>query len=321
MHEKQANPEIWDIIILGGGPAGLTAGLYAARGDMTTLLIEKMVAGGQAATTEWVDNYPGFPEGIGGPELSNMMEEHAVRFGLQMRNEAVLALKSEDGDPKTFRIKTDQGRYRGLAVIIALGTEWSKLGVDGEERLRGLGVSYCATCDAPFFRDQDVVVVGGGDTAVEEGTYLAKMVNKVSIVHRRDRLRASQVIQQRAFANPKIEFIWDTVVEAVEGEEAVERLRLRDVKTGKTWHKPCAGVFIFVGQIPNTQILRDTVATDEWGYILTDDRMRTSVEGIFACGDVRQKLLRQIVTACGDGATAAFAAQQYVEQLKGTAYD
>jgi thioredoxin reductase (NADPH) len=311
----------WDIVIVGGGPAGLTAGLYAARGAMKTLLIERLAAGGQAATTEWVDNYPGFPEGISGPELSQKMEEHAVRFGLQVHHGEVQGLEVLDGNRRSFQVKTSAGIREAMAVVLALGADWRKLGVPGEESFRGKGVSYCATCDGPFFRDQEVVVVGGGDTAVEEGTYLTKHASKVSIVHRRDRLRASPIIQERAMSNSKVEFIWNSVVDAIEGENGVERLRLRDVKTGRTWEKPCAGVFIFVGTIPNTQFLRGIVDMDEQGYILAGDEMRTSVEGIFACGDCRKKLLRQVITACGEGATAAFAAQHYVERLKGTAYE
>jgi|Deesub1362B_J571_1020462.scaffolds.fasta_scaffold02174_5 thioredoxin reductase (NADPH) len=313
--------ELWDILILGGGPAGLTAGLYAARGDMRALLLEKLVAGGQAATTEWIENYPGFPEGISGPELAQKMEEQAVRFGLQVAHEEVQGLEVVEGDPRSFRVRTDRGVHQALAVILALGADWRELGVPGEEEFRGRGVSYCATCDGPFFRDQEVLVVGGGDTAVEEGIYLAKFARKVHIVHRRDRLRASALIQKRAFENPKVDFIWSTVVESIEGSQQVEKVRLKDLKTGNSWEKDCAGVFIFVGTTPNTQFLAGIVEMDERGYILTDEDMRTSVDGIFACGDARKKLLRQVITACGEGATAAFAAQQYVEKLKGTAYE
>jgi thioredoxin reductase (NADPH) len=313
--------EGWDTIILGGGPAGLTAGLYATRGGMKTLLVEKEVSGGQAATTDWVDNYPGFHEGISGIELSQRMEEHAVRFGLEIINAEAKALQSLEGERPAFRITTDQGNFEGLSIILSPGAHWNELGVPGEAEFRGKGVSYCATCDGPFFQDQDVVVVGGGDTAVEEGTYLTKMARKVTIVHRRDRLRATAIIQKRAFDNPKIDFIWNAVVEGIEGDMGVERLRLKDVSTGDSWERPCDGVFIFIGMVPNTQFLKGVVEMDDRGYILSDEDMRTSVEGIFACGDARKKLLRQIVTACGEGATAAFAAQHYVEHLKGTAYE
>lgn len=312
---------LWDIIILGGGPAGYTAGLYAARAGMKTLLIEKLVAGGQAATTEWVDNYPGFPEGISGPELSQKFEAHALRYGVTAVNEVVTAIEAPPEAGQPFQVETDAGLHSGLALIAALGAEWKKLGVPGEDRFRGMGVSYCATCDGPFYQDEAVAVVGGGDTAVEESTYLTKIVKKVTIIHRRDRLRATQVIQERAFADPKIDFVWDTVVESIEGDDGFEKLRLRNVKTQETWEMPCAGVFIFVGMEPNTRVLQGLVDLDDNGYILTDENLQTSVSGIFACGDARQKMLRQIVTACGEGATAAYAAQHYVDRIKGRSYD
>ncbi len=319
MAQAPQDPQ-WDILILGGGPAGLTAGLYAARGAMRTLLIERLVAGGQAATTEWVDNYPGFPEGISGVELSRRMEEQATRFGLKTSREEATALRPLDTQPRSFEVATDQGVHRALSVIIAMGADYARLGVPGEEEFRGRGVSYCATCDGPFFRDQEVLVVGGGDSAVEEGIYLTKYASRVTVVHRRDRLRASPVIQERAFANPKMEFLWNSVVEAIEGDQGVERVRLRDLRTGRAWERQCAGVFMFVGTVPNTQFLRGLVEMDERGYIVTDEDMMTSVRGLFACGDARRKLLRQVVTACGEGATAAFAAQRYVEELRGTSY-
>lgn len=313
--------EVWDTIILGGGPAGFTAGMYATRSGMSALLIEKLVPGGQAATTEWVDNYPGFPEGISGPDLSKKFEEHALRFGLRVANEEITGLELPAAPGQPFRVITDEGGYQGLSLILALGADWRKLGVPGEDQFRGMGVSYCATCDGPFYQDLEVVVVGGGDTAVEESTYLTKIVSKVTIVHRRDRLRATRVIQDRAFADPKIEFIWDTVVESIEGENGVEKIRLRNVKTGEIREKQCSGIFIFVGTVPSTGFLKGLVEMDERGYVLSDGNMKTSVDGIFVCGDARKKLFRQIITACGEGATAAFAARHYVDELKGTAYD
>ena len=313
--------ELWDIIILGGGPAGLTAGLYAARGAMDTLLIEKFVAGGQAAVTETIDNYPGFPEGVLGPELSGKMEEQAVRFGLKIKSENVQSLEIVEGSQRTFVVTTDRGAYKALSVVVATGADWRKLGAPGEEQFRGRGVSYCATCDGPFFRNQEVFVVGGGDTAVEEGEYLTKHADKVTIVHRRDRLRASPIIQKKAKSNPKIRFLMNTVVDAIEGENGVEKLKLRDVTDDRVWEEPCAGIFVFVGTIPNTQFLQGVVDMDKTGYILSDENMKTSQDGIYVCGDARKKLLRQVITACGEGATAAYAAQHYVELLKGTAYE
>jgi thioredoxin reductase (NADPH) len=313
--------DVWDTMILGGGPGGFSAGMYATRGGMSTLLIEKLVPGGQAATTEWVDNYPGFPDGISGPDLSKKFEEHALRFGLRVANEEITGVELPETPGEPFRVVTDQSAYQGRSIILALGADWNKLGVPGEDKFRGMGVSYCATCDGPFYQDLEIVVVGGGDTAVEESTYLTKIVSKVTIVHRRDRLRATQIIQDRAFADPKIEFIWDTAVEAIEGENGVEKIRLRSLKTGEVWEKSCAGVFIFVGTVPNTLFLKGIVEMDEQGYILSDNDMKTSVNGIFVCGDARKKLFRQIVTACGEGATAAFAARHYVDELKGTSYE
>jgi len=312
--------ELWDVVIIGGGPAGFTAGMYATRSGMTTLLIEKLVAGGQAATTEWVDNYPGFPEGISGPELSHKFEEHALRFGLQVLNEEVLKIEFSDAPGTPFRVITDQSDHQALSIIVSVGADWNKLGVPGEDKFRGMGVSYCATCDGPFYQDQEVVVVGGGDTAVEESTYLTKIVSRLTLVHRRDRLRAAKIIQDRAFADPKIEFVWNTIVEAIEGESSVEKVRLKNLTTGRVWEKQCAGIFIFAGTVPNTGFLKGILDMDDRGYILTDEDMRTSVTGIFACGDARKKLLRQIVTACGEGATAAFSAGHYVNEVKGTAY-
>jgi thioredoxin reductase (NADPH) len=322
MGSGDTGQNILDVLILGGGPAGLTAGLYACRAEMEVLLLERLIAGGQAATTDRVENYPGFPEGISGPELSQRMEEHAVRFGLKIATEEARELRWHQQDGKrVFELVTDQGSHMALAVIVALGAEWRKLGVPGEDEFRGRGVSYCATCDGPFFKDQEVVVVGGGDTAVEEGIYLTKMARRVTVVHRRDRLRAAPIIQKKAFSNPKMEFIWNSVVESIEGDGEVKGVILRDLKTGKRWQRPCDGIFIFVGTVPNTQFLKGLVEMDEQGYIITDEDMRTSVDGIFACGDARKKLLRQIITACGEGATAAFAAQRYVEKIKGTAYE
>ncbi len=307
----------YDVVIIGGGPGGLTAGLYAARGDMKTLLLEKLLPGGQAATTYWIDNYPGFPEGVSGPQLMMAMKDQAERFGLEIKTDDVSGLEPvEDG----FSIRGGAGVYTAHAVIIASGATVAKLGVPGEEKLRGKGVSYCATCDGAFFRDEDLVVVGGGDAAVEEGMFLTKFAKKVYVVHRRDRLRAAKAIQERAFQNDRMTFIWDSVVEEILGDQNVEGVRLKNLKTGETRELSCKGVFIYVGNIPNSQFLKGKVEMDERGYILTDNDMATSWKGVFACGDVRKKALRQVVTACGEGAAAAFSAQQFVEEKKGIAY-
>ena len=317
--DRQVN--VYDIVIVGGGPGGLTAGIYAARAKMKTLLLEKIMVGGQAAITETIENYPGFPDGIGGLELTDRMKEQAAKFGLEFIDDEVREIKGETFEAgKGFIISTDGEEYRTLAIVIATGAQPSNLHVPGEKRLTGKGVSYCATCDGPFFRDQDIVVVGGGDTAVEEALFLTKFGKKVYLVHRRDRLRATKILQERAFANPRIEVIWDSVLTEIVGKATVEGARVKNLKTENETMIPAKGVFVFVGIVPNTSFLHDLVEIDQNGYIITDDNMRTSEEGVFACGDARKKLLRQVITACGEGATAAFAAQHYVEELKGVAY-
>jgi len=285
---------------------------------MDTLLIEKAMPGGQAVLTEIIENYPGFPEGISGPELMQKIEEQAVRFGLKIEYGEVEEVKIQEDKVKIVRINNQE--YRTLTIILTSGAEASKLGVPGEEKLRGRGVSYCATCDAPFFKDQKIVVIGGGDTAIEEALYLTKFVREVTIIHRRDRLRATKILQERVFANKKINFVWDSVVTKILGKEKVEGVLIQNKKTGEEKEISCQGVFVFVGNVPNSKFLNESIKLDLKGYILTDDNMMTSQEGIYACGDVRKKILRQVVTACGEGATAAFAAQKYIEELKGVSY-
>lgn len=309
---------IYDAIIIGGGPAGLTAGIYLSRARMDTLLIEKALPGGQAILTEIIENYPGFPHGIAGPELMQKMEEQAVRFGLKIEYGEVEEVKIKEDKIKIVRINNQE--YKTLTIILASGAEASKLEVPGEEELRGRGVSYCATCDAPFFKHQKIVVVGGGDTAIEEALYLTKFVWEVTIIHRRNRLRATKILQERVFANKKINFTWDSVVTKVLGNEKVEGVLIQNKKTGEEKEIPCQGVFVFVGNVPNSKFLNELIKLDQKGYILTDDNMMTSQEGIYACGDVRKKILRQVITACGEGATAAFAAQKYIEEIKGISY-
>jgi len=317
--KKEIKEEIiYDVIIIGGGPAGLTAGIYLSRARMDTLLIEKALPGGQAILTEIIENYPGFPHGIAGPELMQKMEEQAVRFGLKIEYGEVEEVKIKEDKVKIVRINNQE--YKTLTIILASGAEASKLEVPGEEELRGRGVSYCATCDAPFFKHQKIVVAGGGDTAIEEALYLTKFVWEVTIIHRRDRLRATKILQERVFANKKINFAWDSVVTRVLGNEKVEGVLIQNKKTGEEKEIPCQGVFVFVGNIPNSNFLKELVKLGKKGYILTDDNMMTSQEGIYACGDVRKKILRQVVTACGEGATASFAAQKYIEEIKGVSY-
>jgi thioredoxin reductase (NADPH) len=303
---------LYDLIIIGGGPAGLTAGLYATRARLKTLLVEKMFLGGQAASTYLIENYPGFPEGILGPDLTQAMEKQAKRFGLEVINGEV---KSINPRQKFWEVGMDEQNFLTKTIIVASGVEPVKLGIPGEEELRGRGVSYCATCDGPFFKDQEVGVIGGGDSAVDEAIYLTRFARKVYLIHRRDSLRAAKILQERARQNEKITIFWDTVATKILGQEGVEGLELKNVKTQETKLLPVKGVFFYVGLRPMTNFLKDLIRLDERGYILTDENMATSAPGIFAAGDVRQKLLRQVTTAVGDGATAAFAVERYLENL------
>ncbi|SHI73186.1 thioredoxin-disulfide reductase [Desulfofundulus thermosubterraneus] len=302
---------MYDVAIIGGGPAGLTAGIYAARAKLKSLLIERGMTGGLAATTEFIENYPGFSEGIGGPELMNRMEAQARRFGLEILNSNVEALKKEN---LNFIIKTEDTEFTARTVIVATGAQPQRLNVRGEETFHGRGVSYCATCDGAFFKDKHVAVVGGGDAAVEEAMFLTKFATRVFIIHRRGELRATKIVQERARQNPRIEFIWHSVVEEITGNEIVTGVRIKDVRTGQTSELPVNGVFIYIGYSPNSSIVKELVKLDERGYILTDANMQTSCPGLFAAGDVRQKSLRQVVTAVADGAIAAVSAEKYLEQ-------
>ncbi len=299
-----------DLIIVGGGPAGLTAGLYATRSRIDTLLLEKLTPGGQVVTTALVENYPGFEKGISGPELVAKMEKQARRFGLKVEIRQVDRIALEGGLKKVI---ADDREWLAKAIIVATGAEPSRLGVPGEEELRGRGVSYCATCDGPFFRDKEVVVIGGGDSAVEEAVYLTRFAKRVRIIHRRDQLRAAKVSQERAFSNEKVEVVWDTVVTRINGEQFVQSLDVKNVRTGRESNLQVSGVFLYVGIKPNSEIFDFAIETDEGGFLRTDDNMQTSVDGIYAVGDVRSKQLRQIVTAAGEGAAAAFAAEKYLE--------
>jgi len=310
-------PKNADVIIIGGGPAGLTAALYCCRAGLKTVVIEKFGSGGQITVTEHVENYPGI-DLIGGAELSAVMEKQAKKFGAFFVFDEVTELK-DSGDTK--EVSTASGvKYTCTALIIATGAKYKELGAPGEVKFKGRGVSNCATCDAAFYKNMDVAVVGGGDTAVEEADFLTKFAKKVFLVHRRDRFRAAKIIQDRAFANPKIEFIFDSIVEEISGTKTVEKIRIKNIKTNATREIPVAGVFVFVGLIPGTEFVKGFVDMDEFGHIRADQEMRTSRDGVFACGDCIVKDLRQVVTAAGDGANAAFKAQHWVEKLKGTEY-
>jgi thioredoxin reductase (NADPH) len=313
---------VYDVIILGGGPAGLTAGLYAARAGLKALLIEGASSVSQITATDMIENYPGIPEGIGGFDLIELFKKQAAHFGLDMMTADVMTIsKKQWGGVGGWSVYTGEKSIESLAVIIATGAYWRKIGVSGEEAFIGKGVSYCATCDGPLYKNRDVVVIGGGDTAIQEALFLTRFARKVYIVHRRDRLRATKVLQQRAIENEKIEFIWNAVVEEISGNAVVEKVRVRDLgPADSTKEIMVNGVFIFIGLTPQTDLFKDIVERDKDGYIIVDRNMQTSAHGIFACGDCIQKRLRQVITACGDGATAAFSAQHYIEELKGEAY-
>ncbi|WP_456430764.1 thioredoxin-disulfide reductase [Thermosulfuriphilus sp.] len=302
------------LTIIGGGPAGLTAYIYAARARLKTILIDKLGTGGQVLTTDWVENYPGFSEGLSGYDLSQRFFEHAKKFGLEPLVGEVNRVSRQGS---TFHLETTLGPIEAQAVIVATGARPNRLGIPGEEELTGKGVSYCATCDGPFFLDQEIAVVGGGNTAVQEALYLTRFAKKIYIIHRRDRLRAAKILQERALAHRKIEIIWDTVVEKIEGDDEVKAVSLYNRRTGQRSRLPVGGVFIFIGIVPQAEFVGpDLVDKDDRGFIITDSEMTTKTKGLFAAGDVRAKSCRQIVTACGDGATAAYQAEQYLDSLE-----
>ncbi|MBI4296277.1 MAG: thioredoxin-disulfide reductase [Chloroflexi bacterium] len=299
----------YELIIIGGGPAGLTAGIYAARARLNTLLIERGLCGGQIVDAELVENFPGFPHGIHGGELGQSVYEQAMKFGLRVVNTEVSALNLKE---RQNIVNTSEGTFAAKAVIIASGCERRKLGVPREAALTGRGVSYCATCDAPFFKNKAVACVGGGDRALSEALHLTKFASKVSVIHRRDQFRAARIVQEKTQADPKIEFILNSVVEGLEGKDVLEGLKLRDTVTGKESDLKVAGVFVCIGLKPNTEYLKGSLSLDEQGYIITNDRMGTDIPGVFAAGDIRHNSPQQAITAAGDGATAAIYAQRFL---------
>ena len=296
----------YDVIILGAGAAGLSAGLYTTRAMLKTLIVEQLGPGGQLLITDEIENYPGFPQGVKGQELAMSMEQQTTRFGAEIEYTEIQSIENADSPIKT--VHTDDRPYTAKSLIIATGGSHNKLGVPGEDELSGRGVSYCAVCDGNFFRGQDVVVIGGGDAAMDEGHYLAGIVNSVTYIHRRDELRATKVLQERAFNNEKVKFLWSHIVEEFTGNEALETARVKNLKTEETYDYPTAAAFIYIGFHPNTEYLKDLLEMDPLGHIYTDIHMRTAIPGIYACGDARADSTRQLGAAVGDGITAALSA-------------
>lgn len=301
------------VVVLGSGPAGLTAALYCARANLEPLVITGMEIGGQISITNIVENYPGFPQGLTGPELVELMKEHAERFGARYLVEEVVEV---DLGQRPFRLRTQEEELQAQALIVATGASPRRLGVPGEEELIGRGVSFCATCDGFFFRGKDVVVVGGGDSALEEGLFLTRFASRVQVIHRRDQLRAGPYLQDRARKNQKISFLWDTVVTRIEGDGAVRAVQTRHVKTGEQAELPTEGVFIYIGHTPNSELFRGQLEVDEHGYLKADWRTHTSVEGVFAAGEIGDPVYRQIVTSAGQGCKAAMEVEKYLARLE-----
>lgn len=303
--------ETFDIAIIGAGPAGMTAAIYAGRAKMKAILLAEAIPGGQAMLTEEIENYPGFAEPVNGPQLLNDMCAQMKKLEIECRETAVKSISKKE---KEFTVETDSGEIASKTVILAMGANYKKLNVKGEEEFTGRGVSYCGVCDAPFFRNKEAALIGGGDTALYEANHLLKFVKKLHMVHRRDKLRATKIMQEKVLKNEKTTVHWDSIPEEITGSKTVEGLVLKNVKTEAKEKIACDGVFIFIGMAPNSLIAEGLARTDPNGYIITDDNMKTSCEGLYACGDVRSKALRQISTAVGEGAVAAFSAQKYIEE-------
>lgn len=309
MSDKPDN-KIEDIIVLGTGPAGLAAALYAARAGLDPLLITGTELGGQAATTDRIENYPGFPDGVGGSELAELFQKNAERFGTRLEYDSATEV---DLSKRPFIVKTYSKEYLTKTLVISTGASPNKLNIPGEDEFRGRGVSYCGTCDGWFFKEKDIAIVGGGDSALEEGIFLTRFAKSVTLIHRRDELRASAILQERAKKNPKIKYIWNTVVEEIIGKKGVEKLAIKNVKNDSQSSLTVDGIFIFIGHSPNTDMLANQLELDDNGYIIADKRMRTSIQGVFAAGEVCDPFFRQVITSAGMGAAAAISATRLLE--------
>jgi thioredoxin reductase (NADPH) len=307
---QEDKTQIHDVIILGAGPAGLAAALYAARADLNPLVLTGTQIGGQAALTHQIENYPGFPSGVGGVELSDLFQKNAERFGAVLEFENATSV---DLSKRPFTVETYGKTYKAKSLIITTGASPNELGIPGEQEFRGRGVSYCGTCDGWFFKEKKVVVVGGGDSALEEGIFLTRYATSVTIIHRRDELRGGAILKERAFANPKISFIWDTVVKEIKGNEGVEKVITENVKTGEKSEIATDGFFVFIGHTPNSAMFKGQLEMDDAGYLIVDKRMHTSVEGVYAGGEIADPNFRQVITSAGMGAAAAIEATHFLE--------
>ena len=312
-HDSKDAKNVYDVIIIGSGPAGFTAGIYTSRAKLKTLIISGSLPGGQLMTTSEVENYPGFPNGIFGPELMMNMRQQAERFGTTVVDDEVLNV---DFKNRPFLISTHSESYEGRSILLCTGASPRKLGIDGEQEFGGKGVSYCATCDGPFFKGEEIAVIGGGDTAIEEATFLTKFGKSVKIIHRRDFLRASKILQEKAFENSKIQFIWNHVVTRIGGNKKIESIDIKDLTTGKIQNLSVGGLFVAIGHEPNTSIFKDQLELDDKGYVVIKDSTRTSVEGVFAAGDVHDYRYRQAVTAAGFGCMAALDVEKWLSEKK-----